>query len=165
MSSLVDWQDPWAVLFVPFVTRCPLWPLLCTRCSPHRGSWARTRKKKERDLLQTNKKTSNCGRSFQTKHCCLSKEENELKNTRYIYSGGWRERWRCGEGGWKKKEEASFTANRESFFLDRAMPTNSLLISLSTLLLCPILSRQKADYCLCARCGGKVARHDVENYF
>lgn len=67
------------------------------------------------------KKNSNCGRAaFKQRIVVSQKRENELKIRAISIpvvaeSGG-----RLG-----KREEGSFTANRESFFLDRAMPTTA----------------------------------------
>lgn len=97
-------------LFVLPVTWCHC-DLCCTRCIPY----GQLGSDKEKRISHKPQIVS----SFQIKHCCLSKK-NELKIRAISILV-------------KKREEAPFTDNRESFFLDRAMPTTafSFLFSLS----------------------------------
>lgn len=87
-------------LFVPPVTWCHC-DLCCTRCIPY----GQLGSDKEKRISYKPQIVS----SFQIKHCCLSKK-NELKIRAISIL---------------VKKEAPFTDNRESFFLDRAMPTTA----------------------------------------
>lgn len=105
---------PWA--FCPACHLVPLWSLLHTLCP----IWAAGLGKGEKDLLQA----PNCIKL--SNKALLSLKEKRIKNSCYIYSG---------------QKKAPFTHNRESFFLDRAMPTTafSFLFSLYP----PILQRER----------------------
>lgn len=96
-------MHPWA--FCPACHLVPLWSFAAHVVS-HMGSWARKRRK---GIFYKPQIVS----SFQIKHCCLSKK-NELKIRAISILV-------------RKREEAPFTYNRQSFFLDRAMPTTAFL--------------------------------------
>lgn len=93
-------------LFVLPVTWCHC-DLCCTRCVPY----GQLGSEKEKRISYKPQIVS----SFQIKHCCLSKK-NELKIRAVSIL---------------VKKEAPFTHNRESFFLDRAMPTTAFSFLLS----------------------------------
>lgn len=104
-------------LFVLPVTWCHC-DRCCTRCIPY----GQLGSHKEKRISYKTQIVS----SFQIKHCCLSKK-NELKIRAISIP--------------VKKREASFTDNRESFFLDRAMPTTAFSFRFSPL--CPVLQSER----------------------
>lgn len=98
-------MNPWAFFFFcPACHSVPLWSLsLHTLCPIWAAGFGRKRKR----TSHKPQIVSSC----QIKHCCLRKK-NELKIRAISIL--------------VQKKEAPFTRNRESFFLDRAVPTAAL---------------------------------------
>lgn len=88
---------------------CDLW---CTRCVPY----GQLGSEEEKRISLTSHQIVS---SSQVKHCCLpltlSQRKTNSKFVLYLFWSG------------RQKREAPFTRNRESFFLDRAMPTTAFL--------------------------------------
>lgn len=122
---------PWA--FCPACHLVPLWSLLHTLYP----IWAAGLGQGEKDLLQN----PNCIQL--SNKALLSLKEKRIKNSCYIYSG---------------KKEAPFTDNRESFFLDRAMPTTAFSFLFSPL--SPPFSKVK-DWLLSVPKSGSSLRKKV----